>query len=502
MIKKSIKTRFFVPLLLLIWVFISQSLCNIDSFLYAQCGQYDSAWYFMCGKALVNGFVPYVDFSDSKGLLLWVIYGIAYLINPYSYVGVFILMCINVWVTLMILYKTCRLWYDVKQAFFIVVFASLPMFYWNFFMETKAEHFCWPYIAFFLFAQSKYLKDKYLHPSYCITIGVSLMACLLLKWSVFIMSLGFIIVFFYFALKCRKLKYSLSGFILGTLIVLIPLSLYLRNANCTQAFVNEYFVNSFNSVSIPFYETVCTYVCEWKDMLMSRRVFFLLCIFASLYRFRERESNILPLTFFCGILYVLLAIRHDNGHYLWVVFPFAIYLSIFVYEFLIRNRISKKYLTVLFIIAFSYNVYGSIRYSGEFCTRTKGFDEFMATSYAMSKVKNPKVLIFNGQERGLAMADALPATKYWSLQMGLHDRILSEQENCMLSGSADFVVIWGKNMVLKYHDSLYEIGYHILTVSPAGIVFTKHDVKMPEQVRHITPLEIITKKNYKEIYSE
>ena len=45
-------------------------------------GHNDSAWFFMCGKAVMNGLTPYVDFTDSKGPLLWLIYGIGYLRAP------------------------------------------------------------------------------------------------------------------------------------------------------------------------------------------------------------------------------------------------------------------------------------------------------------------------------------------------------------------------------------------------------------------------------------
>jgi hypothetical protein len=64
----------------------------------------------MCGKALLNGMVPYVDFSDSKGILLWFIYGIGYLIDNYSDVGVFWLACLNLLAVLLISFRTAKIW--------------------------------------------------------------------------------------------------------------------------------------------------------------------------------------------------------------------------------------------------------------------------------------------------------------------------------------------------------------------------------------------------------
>ena len=60
-------------------------LLSIDSPLHGVYGHNDSAWFFMCGKAVMNGLTPYVDFTDSKDPLLWLIYGIGYLLSPRNY---------------------------------------------------------------------------------------------------------------------------------------------------------------------------------------------------------------------------------------------------------------------------------------------------------------------------------------------------------------------------------------------------------------------------------
>lgn len=58
-----------------------------DSWLYDPFMGCDMNWYFTCGRALARGMVPYVDFIDSKGPLLWLIYGVGYVITPHSFIG-------------------------------------------------------------------------------------------------------------------------------------------------------------------------------------------------------------------------------------------------------------------------------------------------------------------------------------------------------------------------------------------------------------------------------
>ena len=74
------KSKYFADSKLLLVFFIYSSLLlfciSPDSYTHDLFGRYDSSWFFMCGKAWMEGLTPYVDFADSKGPLLWLIYGV------------------------------------------------------------------------------------------------------------------------------------------------------------------------------------------------------------------------------------------------------------------------------------------------------------------------------------------------------------------------------------------------------------------------------------------
>jgi hypothetical protein len=63
----------------------------------------------MCGKAWMNGMTPYVDFADSKGPLLWLIYGLGYLISPRDYTGVYWISTIIFAIAFFYAYKSALL---------------------------------------------------------------------------------------------------------------------------------------------------------------------------------------------------------------------------------------------------------------------------------------------------------------------------------------------------------------------------------------------------------
>lgn len=119
-----------------------------DSFLMAYWSpRCDSAWFFTCGKAWMEGMTPYVDFADSKGPLLWLIYGIGYLLSPTSYIGVFWLSVLAYTFTFAILWRTSRIFVGRREAAFVLVMMSVLLFLREIHDEVRAEDFCMPWIC-------------------------------------------------------------------------------------------------------------------------------------------------------------------------------------------------------------------------------------------------------------------------------------------------------------------------------------------------------------------
>ena len=181
-----------------------------DSYLYDVYFRCDSAWFFTCGKAWMNGMVPYVDFADSKGPLLWLIYGIGYLLNSHSYVGVFWVTCVFYAVSFTFAYKTSRLYLDRKAS--VIVLALLPafLFFKELHDEVRAEDFCNTFIIISLYSLCCILKgrtDKRQLFKYAFAVGASMTCCLLIKWNCFFMFGGVALVMLFVSIR----KNTLSG---------------------------------------------------------------------------------------------------------------------------------------------------------------------------------------------------------------------------------------------------------------------------------------------------
>ena len=101
-------------------------LVSWDSYLYDLWQHHDVIWFYLCGKAWMNGMTPYVDFADSKGPLLWLIYGIGYLISPHDYTGMYWLSCVLYTFIFYQCYKCARLFVrDTRLALAAVLLSAV-----------------------------------------------------------------------------------------------------------------------------------------------------------------------------------------------------------------------------------------------------------------------------------------------------------------------------------------------------------------------------------------
>lgn len=128
--------------------FVLLLLLSPDSYLADIYGmRCDSAWFFTCGKAWVEGMTPYVDFADSKGPLLWLIYGLGYLLSSVSYHGVFWLSVIIYTVAFHFIWLTARLFLEERESAFVVLVMPFFLFFIVYHNEVRAEDFCIPAIC-------------------------------------------------------------------------------------------------------------------------------------------------------------------------------------------------------------------------------------------------------------------------------------------------------------------------------------------------------------------
>lgn len=495
------RRKYFIPAFFLIWAVICQLFCNIDSYLFAQTREYDTTWYYMCGKSLASGLIPYVDFTDSKGILLWLIYSVAYKIDSYSYVGAYWIMCFNVWGVLMICYKTARLWLERTQAVSVAMLLTVFMCYWNFFLEAKAEAYCWTFVAFALYMLCRKMVGRAI-PGWCyVLVGVSVMACLLIKWSVAVMMLSFVASLLWFAYHEKTLIKTFLQIFLGMVMLFFPFAIYLLCIGAFGNFVQEYFLNTIATVSGTQESLIASYAKEWLEHITSRRIVYLLSVLSALILWDRKRWFTSALPVLCGLFFAAICVRHDINYYMMVMAPFGVFPAMIIVSQLSKIGVSSVYVAGAAILGMAVNAWGASTYTGEFCTKTRNIDTLMAVNYVISKVEHPKIISEKGAGSIFGLAEALPASKYWVPQVGETDEMIRTRHEDVLRNRPAFIVLRTSDSIMKDGLDISKLGYKILCETGIGVVFTNQDVKMPDEMIHLTPLDVIKKRSYKEIYS-
>ncbi len=156
-------------LLLYIYMSISVLLCLMlasrSSFLYPLNNWDDANSYFSMGKAIFNGKMPYRDVFDQKGMYLYFLYGLAYLLSHTTFAGVFVLEIILGILDVIGFYKIIKLFINknseiIPSSLAVMTFAVIVCsrsFWWG----GAAEEISLPCYVWGLYLSARYFKHEY-----------------------------------------------------------------------------------------------------------------------------------------------------------------------------------------------------------------------------------------------------------------------------------------------------------------------------------------------------
>ncbi len=206
----------------------------------------DANAFFTVGKSMFNGIVPYRDIFEQKGIILYLVYGIGYLISNRDFLGVFILEVISWTVTLYYLSKITNLFMDNKYNYVLLpIFTALATTCESFVQGGSAEEFCFPYMVISLFYMIKYFKDGKIKRKEFMIIGVMAGIVLLIKYTILGLWIGFIMAIVIMSIRKKqilKMIREVSYFLLGMLTPVLITLIYFLLVGGLKEFIDVYFV--------------------------------------------------------------------------------------------------------------------------------------------------------------------------------------------------------------------------------------------------------------------
>lgn len=490
----------------IIWAFLILFGVSPDSYTHDMFYRWDSAWFFTCGKAWVEGLRPYVDFADSKGPILWLIHSVAYVLSPYNYLGIFWLSILLYGIVFYIDYKIAYLFLnDMKLALLVIFF--LPLIYFNpwYHFEISAEDWCQPIISLVIYRIAKLIMLRdYSSKELSITgfvLGFGLIWTLLIKFSLTIM-LGVTECYcLYFIIRERiNLVKPFLFFFIGIVVLSLPIGLYMYYIGVFDAFIYEYFINTIQTVSSA--NPIGDYIHEWFRTFADAyyMTLFTLCVIGGylIGKMLGKDQDFFIVSFlgFYG-----LAIHHNiHRHYvnccLFYLVPFVIYL---ISEN--KNKILVSYqrivkVSCVFVLFFTILV--NWTYTEGFIVPNLFFNnqqdrkDYYTVAYYLSQIDKPKLLYYRFAERGYGtIAGALPASRYWSTQTDPTQEMLDIQFEDAISGNADFIITY----MTSENDSLFSgIGYNKLYEFTGLVLYSKYKLTVPAPTINVSNWDVLLKR--------
>lgn len=419
-----------------------------DSWLAHLCGpRIDSSWFYTAGRAWMEGQTPYVDFADSKGPVLWLIYGIGYLMSPTNYIGIFFQSVIYFAVSYYFIWLTARLYTHRRAALFVLFLMPLLLFFRNRHIETRAEDFTLPWIFMSIYITCRCLMQptrSFIRKG-AFWLGFGMMFCLLVKWNVFFMMGGTALIVAAVSLKQKSTDAIVYG--LGGMTVLAaPFVIYFACTGTLSAFIQEYFVNTYlitdteKTLGKMIYTFVVTF-CVNKTETM--KTIAIVLPFVGMWLFCRRHRVSYWLIFSYVPFYLFLAFKAPFFHYCCMAVPYYIFLLIVLTDVLQRwiCRLTPfalgTALTVIYVgtIAISIRNTNSIFKSNDYEPVWNAMQEIMCR-------KDKPTFMFSGIDMGEGLLSrALPGCRYWARQFGSTPAMDQERKEAIQGHRLDFIVI-------------------------------------------------------------
>lgn len=449
-----------------LFAFVTLFLVSADSYTHDYYDHHDSATFFASGKAWFSGMVPYVDFSDSKGPLLWFIYGVAYLLSPRTMLGVFWLTVVAYTFIFYWLYKTARVYLDNDvQATMASMLTAVSIFFPMVRYETRAEDFGLFFLVWALSHVCRLLHggnvaDRRQLRQASVVLGVGMAATLLIKYNVMAV-LGVMALFvLHYAWRQRLCLWRAMGWMaMSAAAVLTPCVAYMLWEGCFDDFVREYFVNTMQLVArqhermghplfllIAHRYTVGLYLLVNAISALAigwwvrRYRLFVAVVFAATVLVAVANAFWLYYYAICGVFvcFGVVALMRWRGRH--------------------RQRWGRVALTATATVALVLVMHLTVGDRSWFFSDNAERKAFYEYAYIMSRVQRPRLIYYNTNTIAFGVpVQSLPGCRFWISQSGATPDMDADQLRAIKNREADFV------FALKAYDNpaLFDsLGYH------------------------------------------
>lgn len=460
-----------IPLALLIWSVIAVGACSDTSPLYSFYPSPDPSIFFMFGRGLLHGLLPYAEMADSKGpLLVWIYYAAAWM-DGYSFAGVFVIQCVTLFTTLLLACRTARFYLTPRGSLLASMLLCLFLFdSFPFQRGGGVEELCWPGMAALVYGLVRYFRmgDRRSLVFLFGVAGVFAGAAFMMKFSIAFpvcVLCAVLCLWLGWSGKRKEAAVALGVTTAGFLLVVIPCSAWLVFHGVWREAVNEYLLCSVR------YGTVAQDTIWWAKLLrpapvrcLSDLLMWGAVIWALLTAgWRQIKSH--QALLFTILLYICFKVEMFsvyNYYYNSILSPMMIWVAIFFVaqaerRFSLRlPQMAAGTLAVACLMGtgLAAGLAGAVR-KGDFVWKGSELHS-PAVRERLAPFSGASVLYLGWLDRGFGIPWGWkPCGRYWFLQNFPSEEMVREQYGYIEQGIPDIIHTSSR----KYDSFLHEQGY-------------------------------------------
>ena len=208
----------------------------------------DSSVFLYIGRSMYNGAVPYKDLFDHKGIVLYFIEYLGYLIGFGRQIGVWLIEWANIFATSLIFFYIAERFSKSRIICYLSTYIVLQLTTLTFFEGeggNLTEEYALPWISLSLYVVVKFFQTKEFKMPHLLALGAGFTVVFFLRVNMVGLWGALIIAVLIYLVKSKRIadifKYSLL-FIAGCLLVAVPVMIYLSVTGSLKDMIDYYFV--------------------------------------------------------------------------------------------------------------------------------------------------------------------------------------------------------------------------------------------------------------------
>lgn len=316
----------------------------------------DSDIFVLMGKLTKDGLIPYKDFFDHKGPVIFFIEYVGLMISD-GKKGIFLIQVLFLTFSMCGIYKILKLFYEKKRSVILTIFCLL-VFNVYFSEGNLTEEYCLPFLIWSFYFSIKYLRNKKSeeqeHKSmYAFLYGITFMICALTRLTNALPLCTMIIILFVVMVRKKQWKAIIKNilfFIMGSLIILIPFIIYYIQVDAIYEMIYATFLYNIK------YAMNNDILLGWKDKINQIALIIPLVsalIMGICYSIWNKKDKVIGVSVIVlGLIAIVFQLRgFPYAHYIMIWIPLIVLTLGILGDISRKNKISKILVSVSILMS-------------------------------------------------------------------------------------------------------------------------------------------------------